>query len=234
MDLEAAFENAGNELGHCSVKARFFPYRELKHTWKTTCGVTEFKVSDYLDDAPQDVLNSLAWYLICRANGIRCPSDAEKKYLSYSRSTDLWERKRARYFSRAVNLIPCGRGEFRDLTSTFSYVNSVYFQGEIRNPTLAWVDESPKTRLGFYFAPLRLLAVNSVLDSDRVPRYVLEFVVYHELLHGVLEPPDGLPRRVHHTKSFRDEERKFTMYAEAEAWLRRLAQKKENGNVPQA
>lgn len=115
------------------------------------------------------------------------------------------------------------KGRHRDLTSVFDYVNSNYFGNKIHNPTLAWVAESPSHRLGFYFAPLNLLAVNAAFDTEHVPRYALEFVVYHELLHH-LDAINAEPRRrVQHTKSFKEQERLFSSYADAERWLRRVA-----------
>jgi hypothetical protein len=72
------------------------------------------------------------------------------------------------------------------------------------------------------------------LDSARVPRYVLEFVVYHELLHGLLDVEDGVSRRIRHTAEFRKKERAFAMYDEAQVWLSRIARRRRiDGVVPQ-
>jgi len=142
-------------------------------------------VSDYLKDSPDDVLDSMAWYLVCRAYHVKCPEQRSEHYLAYSHSSELWNRVRDRYLERTRSLVLAPNGRHRDLSDVFDYVNSNYFSGKIPNPTLAWVTESPRQRLGFYFAPLKLLAVNAAFDSERVPRYALEFVVYHELLHHV-------------------------------------------------
>jgi hypothetical protein len=178
-----------------------------------------------MDGSPQDVLEALAWYLLCKAYAKKCPEGMARRYLDHARSRNLWVPKRKTYMSRARNLSFRPVGAHRDLCEVFEYVNGCYFAGSVRRPDLAWTKESPSTRLGFYFEPLDLLAVNRVLDSERVPRYVLEFVIYHELLHGVLEPGGSFARRLHHTKEFRDRERQFAMYSESEEWLRKLARK---------
>ena len=50
----------------------------------------------------------------------------------------------------------------------------------------------------------RAIRVNPVLDSKRVPVYVLDWIVYHELLHHVLPVERGVHgKRRYHTKSFR-------------------------------
>lgn len=225
MDLEGVFRQVNKRLAGGRVLAEYHPYAELKHTWRERRGTLHFRVSDYMDRAPAEVTEAMAWYLLCRAYGKKCPDGMAERYLTYARSRELWAPKRNVFMGRARNLSFRPVGTYRDLGTVFDYVNSCYFDGRIRRPDLAWTKESPSSRLGFYFEALDLLAANRALDSERVPRYVLEFVVYHELLHGVLDPGGTPRRRVHHTKEFRELERRFSMHAEAERWLSRLAQR---------
>lgn len=209
------------ELGMDPVVAVFFPYSELKHTWRHNGSHWEFKVSDYLESAPEEVIDSLSWHLLSRAGGVRCPDGRALAYQDYVRSTELWENSSQKYLSRAKSLTLGPAGEHRDLRTVFDYVNSTYFSGGLRSPTLAWSSESPCRRLGYYFEQLNLLAINRALDSEQVPRYVLEFVMYHELLHHA--DRRGCARRtVKHTKAFRERERAFSAYTDAEAWLKRI------------
>lgn len=53
--------------------------------------------------------------------------------------------------------------------------------------------------------------INSILCSVDIPSYVIEFVLYHEILHFEL--------RLGHTPEFKELEAKFPKYAEAEAIL---------------
>jgi len=228
VNLQSHFSEVCRNLGKDDVTARFHPYSELKHSWCSTGGHIEFKVSDYLIESPDDVLESMAWYLLCRAFRKKCPDGKADRYLAYALSLELWVRNRDMYVSRARNLSFDPMGDVRDLDTIFRYVNSFYFKGELPYPTLAWSAESPRTRLGFYFAPLNLLAVNRVLDSERVPRYVLEFVVYHELLHHVNAGGSFHRKRVHHTKSFKEQEKSFSHYEDAERWLRKLVRECRN------
>ena len=228
VNLQRHFSEVCRSLGKDAVSARFHPYAELKHTWCSAEGHIEFKVSDYLEGSLNEVLESMAWYLLCRAFRRRCPEGKADRYLAYARSSELWARNKDRYLSRARSLSFDPRGEVRDLDTVFRYVNSFYFQGELPYPTLAWSAESPRARLGFYFAPLNLLAANRVLDSERVPRYVLEFVVYHELLHHVNAGGRPARKRVHHTKSFREQEMAFSHYEDAERWLRKLVRERRS------
>ncbi len=54
-----------------------------------------------------------------------------------------------------------------------------------------------------------------------VPRYVVESVVYHEVLHATLPPVMKNERRRIHTPEFRRRERLFPNYQRAERWIDR-------------
>jgi hypothetical protein len=234
VDLEGVFRRVGKQVSAGSVSAEYHPYSELKHTWKRRQGTVSFRISDYMDSSPEDVTEALAWYLLCRACGKTCPDGMAERYLIHARSREMWQPKKQVYLSRARNLSFRPVGTARDLGSVFDYVNSGYFEGTIRRPDMAWARESPSVRLGFYFEPLDILAVNRVMDSEKVPRFVLEFVVYHELLHGVLGTGGTPTRRLSHTKEFREMEKRFSMHAEAETWLSRLARRRPvQKGVPQ-
>lgn len=222
MDIESFFSRAATKYRAKDVKVVFREFTELKHTWSRENGCLEFRVSDYLDNAPDIVLEGMAEYLVGKAHGRDASSGAVSAYHRYVKSKELWGGISERYLgrSRAISTDPVGA--HRDLRTVFSYVNVNYFGGRLRTPTLAWVRESPATRFGYFFPQLDLLAVNRITDAERVPRYVLEFVVYHELLHHVNADNGNDRRRLHHTKEFREQERRFSAYAESEKWLQKL------------
>ena len=67
---------------------------------------------------------------------------------------------------------------------------------------LRWMTRASKRLWGFYRHQDKCIALNPVLDSPDVPRFVVEFVLYHELLHGDM-PSAG------HDADFRARERNF-------------------------
>jgi predicted metal-dependent hydrolase len=64
--------------------------------------------------------------------------------------------------------------------------------------------------------------VSRVFDDVRVPRYVVEYIVYHEMLH--LKHPVKLKgsRRCVHSKQFQEEERLFPKLDDVKKFLRIL------------
>jgi len=70
-------------------------------------------------------------------------------------------------------------------------------------------------RLGSYNHDQRLIRVHPALDDIRVPRYFVEYIVYHELLHALIPPVSRNGRRNFHPAKFRELEKKFTYYQQA-------------------
>nr|WP_242040447.1 hypothetical protein [Anabaena subtropica] len=64
--------------------------------------------------------------------------------------------------------------------------------------------------------------ISSTLDDAKVPEFVVEFVLYHELLHKYHGTKWVQGRRMVHTQEFRTNESKFKFYNEALEWLKNL------------
>ncbi len=73
-------------------------------------------------------------------------------------------------------------------------------------------------RFGSYNFDLRLIRIHPSLDAAWVPKYFVEFVIYHELLHALFPPDPDAKRRVLHPPEFREREQCFERYDDAMAW----------------
>lgn len=74
-------------------------------------------------------------------------------------------------------------------------------------------------QLGSYSYEDNLIRVHRVLDDPGVPRYVVEAVVHHELLHAAMPPEVRNGRRFFHTPEFRQRERRFRNLGRANTWI---------------
>ena len=66
------------------------------------------------------------------------------------------------------------------------------------------------------------MRVHPLLDDDRVPRFFVEYIVFHELLHAVVPAEKSGGRRYDHSVTYRKLERSFPRYDEARALVPRL------------
>ena len=74
--------------------------------------------------------------------------------------------------------------------------------------------------MGSYSVEDRLIRIHPALDRWFVPRYFLEWIVFHEMLHQVHDIPVVGGRRQFHTPEFLAEEKQFEGYERARAWER--------------
>ncbi|MCT7982262.1 M48 family peptidase [Laspinema sp. A4] len=115
------------------------------------------------------------------------------------------------------------QGKCYNLDRLFHTLNREYFGGKMVKPRLSWNGSFTTRKFGHYERGRDRVVLSISLDSDRVPQYVVEFVLYHELLHKQHEGKWVNGRLNVHTPEFRQDEKKFRKYKEADQWLTRLA-----------
>jgi hypothetical protein len=115
------------------------------------------------------------------------------------------------------------RGRVHDLGDIYAVLNSRHFDGAVR-ARIGWGRRSPAGRrrsikMGVYFHDQKVIRIHPALDDGRVPRYFVEMVVFHEMLHQIHPPEvDREGRRIVHGPQFRAEERRYPGYQRARAW----------------
>lgn len=117
------------------------------------------------------------------------------------------------------------QGRHVDLEAIYQALNRDYFDNRVQ-ARITWGRRPPRRprrsiRFGTYDSRKRLIRIHPLLDQAFVPRYVIEAIVFHEMLHQT-NPPRRLNGRWSiHTPAFRRAERQFPYFEQAEAWQRR-------------
>ena len=76
--------------------------------------------------------------------------------------------------------------------------------------------------MGHHDSTHNTIVISKTLDSHDVPEWLVEFVLYHEMLH-IKHPAQIINgRRQHHTKAFRSDEKKFPHYEQSQKWIEHL------------
>jgi hypothetical protein len=114
------------------------------------------------------------------------------------------------------------RGRHYDLEEVFRRVNADHFEGRLGRPVLAWNTVPARRKLGRYQFATDTVVLSRILDSPTVPTWVVDFIMYHELLHKSLGLRMTNGRQQAHTAAFRQAEKAFPRYAEATAFVKRL------------
>ncbi|GAA6615997.1 M48 family peptidase [Scytonema sp. NUACC26] len=113
-------------------------------------------------------------------------------------------------------------GKHYNLDKLFDKVNEEYFAAKLVKPRLTWSKIHTYRKFGHYEPARDRVVMSLTLDDDRIPEFVVEFVLYHELLHKYHGAKLVNGRRMVHTSEFRTSERQFRLYKEAEEWLREI------------
>jgi len=114
------------------------------------------------------------------------------------------------------------KGKVYDLERVFRSLNQRFFQNRVRARILwglrARRERKRTIRLGYYCDTEKKIVINPALDRRSVPRFVLEWIVFHEMLHQVVgfELIHGV--LVAHTPEFRRREARFPRFNAASAW----------------
>jgi hypothetical protein len=109
------------------------------------------------------------------------------------------------------------------LAASFGRVNQEYFGGGLSRPRLTWSRAFGGRKFGHYDPIHDTVMISGILDRATAPDYVIDFVVYHELLHKKLGIDWSNGWAATHTAEFRERERQFARYADADALLKQLA-----------
>ena len=90
------------------------------------------------------------------------------------------------------------------LEKSFNRVNEKYFYGLIDKTNLVWANST--TKLGSYEYGNDTITISKLLKNDQE---LLDYVMYHEMLHKKHKFYTKNNRSFHHTKEFRKKEKEF-------------------------
>jgi len=161
-------------------------------------------------DADPDVIREIASFI---KNG-KNKTPLIRKYIGKNDS----------YLKNKFPKIPLIRtqGRHHNLQELFASVNNEYFNGAI-TALITWGKKNPKwsvrkRMLGSFCRNTNTIRINPVLDRKTIPQYVINFVIYHEMLHSIVPVEMKNGRRWVHTAEFKRHEQLFKDYKRATAW----------------
>lgn len=204
------------------MKLDFFAFANVNNTIRLRNGRLLVRLSDLLEGAPEGILRAIAHILLAKM--YRKPIDRAlaARYRRYVGSHDIVRKAHLVRQIRGRKLLRSPRGHFYDLDATFEALNMRFFHGLMARPRMSWSQTKTRRILGHYDPAHNAIIISRLFDHPGVPLYVLEYIVYHEMLH--LKHPVKLrgSRRCVHSAEFQAEEKLFPHMAEANRFLKRL------------
>lgn len=221
--FQRVFTRLGCEGRPPRFRVEFYPYASLVLTIRRREEVVYVRFSDLLRRAPRSVLEAAAALLLGRIYHRKAPADLIEPYLQYARldrtRMRISQMRRARVRLAATS----PRGDHFDLGKMFEELNGRYFSGQLQRPHIGWSARSWRRQFGCYDPGPNQILLNRRMDHPRIPPFVVEYVLFHEMLHVKHPTRRSGCSLVSHSPQFRAEEKRFEQFAPARRILDRLA-----------
>lgn len=185
----------------------------LNVKWEPDC--TRVSMHRMFLQAPQNVMQALACYLKGDdrklAPSIKAYIEDTLQKMDYTHQLDLTQLET--------------KGFYYNLNEIYLRLNREYFDNRLKLH-MTWFGKGRRRRckrltFGLYQDPLRLIKINRLLDHPYFPDYFVDYVVYHEMLHHVCPAyVDETGYKHIHSKAFKEHEKKFKNFNEAQTWIK--------------
>jgi predicted metal-dependent hydrolase len=227
QDLESIFRTAHRELRPRTpipeIKIEFFPFAGLNHTARLNEGRLTIRVSDIFTDAPPEIYHSLAQILLGKLYGKKIDQSHHQTYRTFILTDIIQERARVVRTNRSrLRGAKGAQGRHVDLSQMFDRLNAEYFSNTLHKPHISWSAKKTRYVLGRFDSTHNTIFISRVFDSQEVPLYVAEYVMFHEMLHVKHQSRVAASRLIVHTPEFKNEEKRFAQFEQARAWLKHL------------
>lgn len=205
-----------------ALEVGFYPFAHINNTIRVRSGRVLVRLSDLLQAAPEMVLEALAHILFRKLYRLPIPEIYNARYRRFIGQKEIVAKEHLIRRIRGRKQLCSPRGRHHDLDLIFDELNQRYFEGWLGKPNLSWTASAARRNLGHFDPAHNAIMISRIFDSPRVPRMVLEYVLYHEMLHLRFPVRMRGSRRCVHSPEFRREEARFPQRAEAEARLKSL------------
>lgn len=203
-------------------RVEFYPFANVNSTIRVRETIVHARISDLLEGAPDAVLEAIAHILLAKMYRKPIAPLHSTRYRRYVSSHDISTKAQKVRQLRGRKWIASAQGEVYNLEQIFEELNWRFFHGLLGRPQMTWSQSHARRSLAHYDPAHNAIVVSRAFDQQRVPRYAIEYIVYHEMLH--LKHPVRLrgSRRCVHGADFQAEEKLFPEFERAKAFLKKL------------
>lgn len=216
---EEAFQVLEKSKPLPEIEIRFYPYIGINHTIRVRNGKIFVRIAELCREMPLAGHKALAYILVAKILRKKVPPKAREVYTSFIKTEEIRDQAIENKKTRGRKIVTSAQGEVYDLDEIFDDINEIYFRDAIPKPVLSWSSGKTYRILGHHDSTHQTIIISKSLDDKKVPRFVVEYVVFHEMLHifHPVEIRNG--RRIVHSPQFKRNERTFEYFEQAESWI---------------
>ena len=179
--LNRAMRNAGIRNGFEDISAEFSNFRDFKLKWTRSYKWISFEVSDYLRNAPEHVMQSLAETVFARIRGDDGVSYSEE-VCDYLNSSEFLEENQGLFLKRFRGISISTQGENVDLQDSYRRLTESGLVEYDPKLVIRWSNRQDKSRkVGRSSVLMRTIVMNSELDSGDISEETLDYALYSQI-----------------------------------------------------
>jgi hypothetical protein len=205
-----------------ALEIKFRRFTSLNTTIRLRDGQLMVRLSDLLEHAPESVHQAIAHILLAKLYRKPIAPGFADRYRRYTQSEAVSKQAERIRQTRGRKRISSAQGQIYDLDEVFEVINWRFFHGLLGRPTLTWSAHVARRMLGHYDAAHNTIVVSRVFDRPGTPRFAIEYLLYHEMLHLKHPVRVRAGRRCVHSREFQAEERLFPELEQARQYLKRI------------
>ena len=225
-EIQEIFQRCHRELRPSAplpeFRIEFYPFASLSSNIKLREDRLQVRLSDLLEAAPESVLEAIAHILLAKIYRKPIEPVHTTRFRRYVSSHDMRAKSHLLRQVRGRKRIGSAKGIVYHLEELFDELNHRFFHGLLARPRMTWSQLRSRRSLAHYDPAHNTIVVSRIFDHPLVPRYAIEYILYHEMLH--LKHPVKMhgSRRCVHGKEFQAEEKLFPQLHQAKAFLKKL------------
>ncbi|MBZ5499302.1 MAG: hypothetical protein LAP85_23130 [Acidobacteriia bacterium] len=225
----SALQSFTSFFGDKEIVAEFYPYIGLTHTIRRRDSAWVIRISDHCSRAPRAVLEAIVLLLACKVLRRKPSSQALQIYERFRQDPEVERRVHARRRQRGRKQIGEALGKCHSLAEIYGELNRLYFNNQVEIRKLGWGTRRSWNRLGHYDPVHHTITISPVLDTPNVPKSVVSYLLYHEMLHTLFNGIPTTQKKRYHSREFNRAERAFPDHAAVRRFLTRFCQTRGKG-----
>ena len=179
--LNRIFVTEGEKYGYNEVTAGFSSEKNLKVSWIRTGTWIDIWLSDYLEDAPKEVLESVA-ETVFRRICIHTKEPYSDELVEYVTGELFLEKNRPIYLSRISGVSKGTKGRHHDLMNSYQRLvrdGMIEYDPDI---VIRWAPLWDGKSVGQSSVLMKTVCLNRRLDCIYVPDDLIDFALYSQLV----------------------------------------------------
>lgn len=197
--LNMTFQEVGNRFGFDNVTATYAAFTDVKVKWIRTMRSIEMHVTDYLAEAPENVLRGIAECIFGKIKGN--DTDYSDDVVEWLTSDEILAENQDTYIARN-KMIDTDEGRYKNLEESLDRLKEKkLLNTDTSKVKIFWSADKDWIQAGSSSNLMKTVIINKRFDSDDVDNDVLDLVVLKYVCYATSNFKDSKDERAEKLES---------------------------------